>query len=64
MVSSSASWVISLSLSTSSVAEQSDSNLAGYLRFEFCDSCKVLSQALARTWSTTVPEVPTFRFFL
>ena len=57
MVSSSASWVISLSLSTSSVAEQSDSNLAGYLRFEFCDPCVVLSQALARTQRVPVPVV-------
>ena len=42
----------------SSVIEQDDCNLAGYLRFEFCDPCMALSQALARTWSSPVPLVP------
>ena len=42
----------------SSAIEQGDCNLAGYLRFEFCDPCMALSQALARTWSVPVPLVP------
>ena len=39
------SWAISLSLGSSSAVERGDSNLAGFLRFEFCDPCVVPSQA-------------------
>ena len=52
------SWAISLSLGSSSAVERGDSNLAGFLRFEFCDPCVVLSQALARTQRVPVPVVP------
>ena len=38
--------------------EQGDSNLADYLRFEFCNPCVVPSQALVMTQSMPVPVVP------
>ena len=45
-------------LGASSAMGSCDSNLAGYLRFEFCDPCMVPSQALARTGRTPDPVVP------
>ena len=35
-----------------------DSNLVGYLRFEFYDPCVVLSQVPARTGNEPIPVVP------
>ena len=52
------SWAVSLCVSASSAMEQGDSNLADYLRFEFCNPCVVPSQALVMTQSMPVPVVP------
>ena len=52
------SWGISLFLGASSGIERGDSNLVGYMGFEFWDPCMVLSQALERTGSAPIPEVP------
>ena len=43
---------------TSSAMERCESNIVGYLRFEFCNPCMVPFQALAVTQSAPVPVVP------
>jgi len=54
-------WGISLSFSASSGVKRGDSNLAGYLNSVF--PCVVLSQTLASTGSTPIPEVPSLCSF-
>lgn len=43
---------------TSSAVERCESNLVGYLRFEFCGPCMWCHSTLAKTWSAPVPVVP------